>query len=159
MTSRHPFAAALLALHKSAEPAPWRAESSRNVSDYFADEVDGRPMAAMGVFAPDATGRYEDDDGARKDFRYVNAVCFTPTRFVEEESMDAGTAGLIVLLRNHAARIAALVEAVAKYKTATDAREAYDSEDHDPVDYAAMCVAESSAYRAMLAALSALDKE
>jgi hypothetical protein len=68
-------------------------------------------MAAMGVFAPDATGRYQDEDGAQ-DFTYRNAVCFTPTRFVEEESMDAGTAGLIVLLRNAAPSIGELVESV-----------------------------------------------
>jgi hypothetical protein len=100
---------------------------------------------------------WECDDGEGYSLLRIRAASRTVAEVPGDDAMTGPTGALLVLLRNHAARIAAVVESVAVYKAATDAREAYDSEDHDPVDYAAMCVTEAKTYRAMLAALAALE--
>lgn len=101
---------------------------------------------------------WHPDDG--EGYSLLRLVCDrgdTRAHIIGDSAESESNGALLVLLRNHAARIAAVVESVAVYKAATDAREAYDSEDHDPVDYAAMCVTEAKTYRAMLAALAALE--
>lgn len=62
-------------------------------------------------------------------------------------------------LRNAADRLADLVERVKAYREATDVRETFSAEGphDDTMTLARLCTAEANAYRAMLAALDALN--
>lgn len=134
-----PFLSDLRSLDAKATPGLW---------EWIANE-DGYPAELVGVGV-----------GV---LRPGIAVSPTDGRLSAHITNDDGGAGpehpdfaLLVLLRNHAARIAAVVEAVGAYKAATDALEAVDRSD----DGSAMldaCVTETNAYRAMLAALAALE--
>ena len=99
---------------------------------------------------------WECDDGEGYSLLRIRAASRTVAEVPGDDAMTGPTGALLVLLRNHAARIAAVVDAVGAYKAATDAREAVDRSD----DGSAMldaCVTETNAYRAMLAALAALE--
>lgn len=75
------------------------------------------------------------------------------------EMYDGANADFVVYIRNHADRLADLVERVEAYREATDVRETFSAEGphDDTMTLARLCTAEANAYRAMLAALDSLN--
>lgn len=101
--------------------------------------------------------KHDDEDVPTSDVIDYNGdfVAFASA----DDDVGCHDAAIIALLRSHAARIAALVEAVGAYKAATDARETFAAEGpcDDTLTLARLCAVESSAYCAMVAALAALE--
>jgi len=132
------FLSRLRALYGAASKAPW--------SDDASDPSD---VVVWGE-------RKNDDERL-----LMNVGGANPSMVGVAFDIDAANAALIVALRNRAARIAALVEAVGAYRDATDAREGHrhdeDRTDEERAAFARLCAAESRAYREMIAALVALD--
>lgn len=133
--------AALRDLISRATPGPWVLKS-RSCDVGCCDDIH------------QIVAKYPEDDTPQRPIGSMDGGNAVWLRAGETEA----NADLVVALRNAAPSLLDIAEAVRAYREAVDKRDAFPIH-CDLMEYAKACTAETNAYRAMLAALDAMEKD